>query len=55
VRQLICAPLSELIGVRLLCHRQLNGHGVVVNLAVAIVLALVRAVLKTSGCGFEQM
>jgi hypothetical protein len=37
-----------------LCYRQLNGHRVVVHVAVAIVVASVRAVLKIMGYEFEK-
>jgi hypothetical protein len=45
---------SELIGVCFLCCSQLKGCPVVVHVAVAILVASVRAVLKTSGCEFEK-
>ena len=50
----MCALLSELIGMYFLCYRQLNGHRVVVHIAVAIVVASVRAVLKIMGYEFEK-
>jgi len=50
-RQLMRAPLSELIGACFLCLRQLSGCRVVVHHGVAAIFAcLVRAVMKIMGC-----
>jgi hypothetical protein len=50
----MCVPLSELIGMYFLCYCQLNGHRVVVKVAVVIVVASVRAVIKIMGYGLEN-
>jgi hypothetical protein len=51
----VCSlPLSELIGMYFLCYCQLNGHRVVVHVAVVIVVASVRAVIKIMGYGLEN-
>ena len=50
----MCVPLPELVEMCFLCYGQLNGHRVVVHVAVAIVVSSVRGVLKIIGYELER-